>query len=105
MHTGWHKATLSVPNLGLCRVDVLREGHPLILGADHASDGHFLGEVQLGDALEALLEVGLHTQRVFGLRQDLQQLVIGQEEEPGNVRKVKRRKKTKKHQSRPLENC
>lgn len=73
---------LAVADLGIGRVDVLGEGHPLLLGADHAGDGHVLGEVQLGDALEALLEVGLHAQRVLGLRQDLQQLVVGQEEEP-----------------------
>ena len=33
------------------------------------------------DALKALLEVRLHARGVFGLRQDLQHLVIGQEEE------------------------
>lgn len=74
--------SLVVPDLGICRVDVLGEGHPLLLRADHAGDGHVLGEVELGDALKALLEVGLHAQWILGLRQDLQQLIVGQEEEP-----------------------
>lgn len=47
-------------NLGICRVNVLGEGDPLLLRADHAGDGHILCEVQLGNAFKALLEVGLH---------------------------------------------
>ena len=33
--------------------------------------------------LEALLQVRLHSERVLGLRENLQHLIIGQEEEPG----------------------
>lgn len=43
------------------------------------------------DALEALLDVGLDPEGVLGLGEDLQQLVVGQEEEP-----VWRRKFSKK---------
>lgn len=68
--------------LSLGGIDVFYEGHDLFLRADHPRDRHFLSELQFGDALEALLEVGLDTEWVFGLRQDLQQLVVGQEKEP-----------------------
>jgi len=50
--------------------------HFLLLRADHASDLHVLGKFEFCDALEALLQVGLYTQGVFGLRQNLQQLII-----------------------------
>lgn len=36
----------------------------------------------LADAIKALLEVRLHSLRVAGLAEDLEQLVIGQEVEP-----------------------
>lgn len=68
--------------LSMSWIDLLYEGHNLFLRADHSSDCHILIELQLGNALKALLEVGLDTQRVFRLRQDLQQLVVGQEEKP-----------------------
>ncbi len=59
--------TLSVLYLSLGGINLLCEGHSLLLRADHASDRHVLGELQFGDALKALLQVGLHTQWVFGL--------------------------------------
>lgn len=72
----------SVAYLSLSRIDFFYEGHRLFLRADHPCDRHILSELQFGDALKALLEVGLDTEWVFGLRQDLQQLVVGQEKEP-----------------------
>ena len=54
----------------------------LLLSRLHAYNGLLGGEGQLCDALKALLEVGLDAQGVLGLRQDLQQLVVRQEEEP-----------------------
>lgn len=71
-----------VTDLSVSGIDVFDEGHGLFLRADHPCDRHILGELQFGDALKALLEVGLDTEWVFGLRQDLQQLVVGQEKEP-----------------------
>ena len=44
-------------------------------------DDQLVVKVDLGDALEALAEVGLHARRVLGLGQDLEQLVIREEEE------------------------
>ncbi len=41
-------------------------------------------EGELRDALEAFLEVRLDPQWILGLREDLQQLVIGQEEKPAD---------------------
>lgn len=72
----------SVAYLRLSGIDLFYEGHRLFLRADHPCDRHILSELQFGDALKALLEVGLDTEWVFGLRQDLQQLVVGQEKEP-----------------------
>eukprot|EP00964_Phaeocystis_antarctica_P055483 scaffold32640_cov63-Phaeocystis_antarctica.AAC.1 len=63
-------------------VDGHLEGHRLLLDGDHALDDLVLVEVERVDALEALLQVRLHAQRVLGLREDLQQLVVGEEEEP-----------------------
>ena len=60
----------------------LGEGHHLFLSTDHGSDPLILRELQLGDPFEAFLEVGLYTGRVLGLREDLQQLIVGKEEEP-----------------------
>ena len=53
--------------LGISWINPFCKGHSLILGADHASDGHVLGELQFSDALKALLQMGLDTQWVFGL--------------------------------------
>lgn len=40
-------------------------------------------EIQLGDTLEALLQMRLYLQRVLALRQNLQHFIVGQKEEPG----------------------
>ena len=42
-----------------------------------------LSDLQSGYVIEAFLEVGLHGGRVARLPQDLQQVVVGQEVEPG----------------------
>ncbi len=44
-----------------------------------------LREGQRADALEALLQVRLHARWVLGLREDFQQLVVGQEEEAREI--------------------
>lgn len=67
----------------LIRVDLLLELHHLVLRRDHGRNLSLLVELKLADSLKALLEVWLHSGRVLCLRQDLQQLVVGQEEEPG----------------------
>lgn len=54
-------------HLGFGWINLFCEGHSLLLRADHASDSHIFGELQFGDALKTLLQVGLHTQWVFGL--------------------------------------
>ena len=41
-------------------------------------------KLQLGDGIKALAQMRLHGQRIAGLGQDLQQLIIGQEVEPGS---------------------
>ena len=66
---------------GLGGTERLREGYSLVLGRHHADDVLLGSEVELRDALEALLQVRLHAQRVLRLRQDLQQLVVRQEKE------------------------
>jgi len=58
------------------------EWHDLLLRRDHASDLLFLSELKSRDPLKALLEMRLYTCWVLCLRQDLQQLIVGQEEEP-----------------------
>lgn len=63
--------TLSVPYIGLSWINLFYEGHGLLLRADHANDLRVLSELQLGDALKALFQVRLHTQRVFSLGEDL----------------------------------
>ena len=65
------------------RVDLVHERDSLLLCRDHAHNLLLLSELQLADALKTLLQMWLYTQWVFGLRQNLQQLIIGQEEEPG----------------------
>ena len=62
-------------------VDVLPEGDVLALGRVHDGDAHVRLELDLVDVLEALAQVRLHGLRVLGLREDLQQLVVGQEVE------------------------
>mmetsp|Transcript_1739 Transcript_1739/g.3714 ORF Transcript_1739/g.3714 Transcript_1739/m.3714 type:complete len:368 (-) Transcript_1739:3081-4184(-) len=63
------------------RVQSARPGDELALGGDHAMDDELVVELELGDGLEALLEMRLHPRRVFGLCKDLQKLVVGEEEE------------------------
>lgn len=46
-------------------------------------DIHIGQKVQLGDTLKTLFKMGLNSQRVFGLWQNLQHFIVGQEEEPG----------------------
>ena len=72
--------------LCLGREDLVHERHSLLLCGDHANNLLLLGELQLADALKALFQMRLYTQRVFGLGQNLKQLVVGQEEEPGGGR-------------------
>lgn len=67
---------------GVSRVDLLCERNGLFLRADHAHDLQGVCKLQPGDPFEALLQVRLHAERVLRLRQDLQQLVVRQEEEP-----------------------
>ena len=74
--------TLTKAYLGFGRVNLVGKRHCLFLSRDHAHNLLLFGELQFADALKTLLQMGLHTERVLGLRQDLQQLVIGQEEEP-----------------------
>lgn len=67
---------------GVSRIDLLCERNGLFLRADHAHDLQGVCKLQPGDPFEALLQVRLHAERVLRLRQDLQQLVVRQEEEP-----------------------
>ena len=66
--------------LGVERGD---ERHALALLRDHGRDLQVVLELDLVDALEDLLQEGLHAQGVLGLGEDLQQLVVGEEVEPG----------------------
>lgn len=50
----------------------------------HASDLAIINKDKLLDSLKALLDKGLHIAGLLGLSQDLQQLIVGQEEEPAN---------------------
>lgn len=54
----------------------------LTFDGGHASDFAIISKDELLDCLKALLDKGLHIARLLGLCQNLQQLVIGQEEEP-----------------------
>ena len=68
-------------NLGFCGEDLVVERDHLLLGGNHAEDFLVFGKLELGDAFEALLQVRLHSCRVFRFRQNLQQLVVRQEKE------------------------
>lgn len=59
--------TQSIQYLGLSWINLFCEGHGLLLRADHANNLRVPDELQLCDALKALLQVRLHTQWVFGL--------------------------------------
>eukprot|EP00965_Chrysotila_dentata_P002959 95741-Pleurochrysis_carterae.AAC.5 len=62
-------------------VDHGRELHALALDRAHRVDEHRVVELERLYPLKALAQMRLHAQRVLGLRQDLQQLVVGEEEE------------------------
>ena len=57
--------------VGGLRVERLAEGDALAFDGEHGGDEQLLGEVELRDALEALLEVRLHAERVLGLGENL----------------------------------
>ena len=58
------------------------EGYFLVHSRDHACHDQILfAEVQQLNALEALVQMILHSDWVLGLGQDVQQVVIGQEKE------------------------
>ena len=67
-------------SVGIGRDDAGTQLHNLVLSRLHGNDLLLRGEGQLGDALEALLEMGLDPQGVLGLGQDFKELIIGQEE-------------------------
>ena len=68
---------------GVSWPDGTRELDHFALGRFHSGDDLLRREGQLSDALEALLQMWLDTERVLGLGQDLQKFVVGEEEEPG----------------------
>ena len=80
------KGLFSYHSLGVCRIDCVGEGDFFTVGGGHADDvlvSEFVGtKDQVVDALEALLDVWLNSERVLGLRQNLQQFVVGEEKEP-----------------------
>ena len=65
------------------RVDRRVQLNTLALDAAHGSDlgRRVVVEVDVGDALEALVKVRLHGARILGIGQDLDELIIRQEEE------------------------
>mmetsp|Transcript_1529 Transcript_1529/g.6014 ORF Transcript_1529/g.6014 Transcript_1529/m.6014 type:complete len:258 (+) Transcript_1529:1436-2209(+) len=63
------------------RIEAADEVDLLLLRRVHGRDVEVLLELELGDAFEDLLAERLHAQRVLGLRENLQQLVVGQEVE------------------------
>ena len=61
----------------------LVEGHLLLLLAAHGGYLQIGRKVERLDGFEALAQVRLHSQRILGLGEDLKQLIVRQEEEPG----------------------
>ena len=59
----------------------LVKGHGLALLAGHCADCEVAAEREALNSLKALAQVRLHRQRVFRLREDLQELVVGEKEE------------------------
>lgn len=57
----------------------------LTFNRDHASNLAILSKDELLDCFKALLDKGLHVAWLLGLGQDLQQLIVGQEEEPAQA--------------------
>lgn len=87
---------MTVLYLCICWINLLCEGYSLFLRADHARDCHVLSKLQFSNALKTFFKVRLHTQGVFGLGQDLQQLIIGEEKEPNDTKTVKRKRNISK---------
>ena len=75
-------------NLGFCGEDLVVEGDDLLLGGNHAEDFLVFGKLELGDAFEALLQVRLHSRRVFRLGENLEEFVVGEEEETREVQSL-----------------
>ena len=67
------------------RVQRARPRHQLSLAGNHSVDDLLLVKLELGNGLKALLQVGLHARGILGLGQNLEQLVVGKEEEPRKV--------------------
>ena len=59
----------------------------LTFNRDHASDLAIISKDKLLDCFKALLDKWLHIAWLLGLSQDLQQLIIGQEEEPAQAQR------------------
>eukprot|EP00962_Isochrysis_galbana_P020200 scaffold5892_cov112-Isochrysis_galbana.AAC.15 len=80
-----HRLDLAHPHLDRAtRVDLGLEGHDLLLGRDHVR--HLALFAVHGDGvhrLEAFAQVRLHSVRILGLREDRDELVIGEEVEAG----------------------
>ena len=72
-------------SVGHCGVHESQKRDLLALRRVHAVHLLFLVEFELLDALEALLEVRLHAERVLRLRKNFEQLVVGQELEAREV--------------------
>ena len=75
---------LHLPTCLGCR-DRLVQRDNLALATLHMRNVQDVGELQLGNTLKAFLEMGLNAGRVFGLGEDLQELVVGEEEETREV--------------------
>ena len=61
--------------------DHVLEEHDLALARFHVRDLERLGELDRGDALEALSQMRLHSSRIFRLREYLEKLFVRQEKE------------------------
>ena len=59
----------------------------LTFNRNHASDLAVISKDKLLDCFKALLDKGLHIAWLLGLGQNLQQLIIGQEEEPAQAQR------------------
>jgi hypothetical protein len=60
------------------RVDLLSELNLLALGRVHCGYSHVTFEFNLVDILETLAQVWLHCLWIFSLRENLEQLIVGQ---------------------------
>ena len=75
-------------SFGRRRGNVVDQIHSLAFRAEHRVNVQPPVEFDLGDAFEALLEMRLHASRIFRLRQNLQQFVVGQEEESREIKSL-----------------